>query len=102
MRRFLIRALTSPVFIVGVAFALRMLILYVGSKSGPVPVRENLPFGYELGAVARSIAAGKGFSSPIRNLESGPTVWFTPIFPYLVAGIFKVLGIYSEASRAVI
>src|ERR1035441_2001065 len=64
--------------------------------------RDNLPYGYELGKVARSIALGRGFSSPLRLYETGPTIWFTPIYPYLVAGIFKLWGIYSIMSHIII
>jgi 4-amino-4-deoxy-L-arabinose transferase-like glycosyltransferase len=96
------RVFSSPVFITGFAFALRMLLLYVGSRSGPTPARINLPYGYELGSVARAIASGKGFSSPLVMLETGPTAWFTPIYPYLVAGIFKLWGIFSVTSQIVI
>src|SRR6202795_2989602 len=102
MRSNLKRILSSPVFITGLAFAVRMLLMYVGSLSTPAPVRANLPFGYELGRVARAIAAGEGFSSPLRMVDTGPTVWFTPIFPYLVAGIFKIWGIYSVISEILI
>ena len=79
-----------------------MVIFYLGSQTDLAPVKLNLPFGYELGRVARAIAAGQGFSSPLRMVDTGPTVWFTPIFPYLVAGIFKILGIYSVMSEIVI
>jgi 4-amino-4-deoxy-L-arabinose transferase-like glycosyltransferase len=90
------------VFITGVAFAVRVLLLLHGSGSMPVAVRGNQPYGYELGRVARAIAAGEGFSSPLRLFDTGPTAWFTPIYPYLVAGIFKVWGIYSELSHIII
>jgi 4-amino-4-deoxy-L-arabinose transferase-like glycosyltransferase len=33
---------------------------------------------------------------------TGPTVWFTPIYPYFVAGIFKIWGIYTAMSRIII
>ena len=35
-------------------------------------------------------------------METGPTAWFTPIYPYFVAGIFKIWGIYSDMSRIII
>jgi 4-amino-4-deoxy-L-arabinose transferase-like glycosyltransferase len=96
------RILSSPVFITGFAYAVRMLLLYLGSRSDPAPVKPNLPYGYELGQVAKAIAAGKGFSSPLILVETGPTAWFTPIYPYLVAGIFKVWGIFSATSHILI
>ncbi len=101
MRRVLIRPLTSPMFLVVIAFAARLALLYHTWLVAPVPVRL-FEYGNELGRVARAIAAGEGFSSPLRMVDSGPTIWFTPIYPYLVAGIFKIWGIYSDASRVVI
>ena len=94
--------LCSPVFIVSFAFLVRMIFLYWDWKTAPAAVRAFQPYGYELGRVARAIASGQGFSSPLRMVDSGPTAWFTPIFPYLVAGIFKIWGVYSDLSRIII
>ena len=102
MKESLKRLFSSPVFIVGFAFALRMIVMYVLWRQAPVPIKANPPFGFELGRVARAIAAGEGFSSPLRDMDTGPTAWFTPIYPYFVAGIFKLWGIYSEMSRVII
>lgn len=96
------RILSSAVFIASFAFGLRMFLLYVLSRIQPVPLKMNLPFGYELGAVAKSIASGKGFSSPLRDLETGPTIWFTPLYPYFVAAIFRIWGIYTEVSHVIL
>jgi 4-amino-4-deoxy-L-arabinose transferase-like glycosyltransferase len=102
MKSFLKRLLSSPVFITGLAFALRMILLYIQSRVSLNPVRTNLPYGAELGSVARAIASGEGFSSPLPTVRTGPTIWFTPIYPYLIAGIFKLWGIYSDTSHIVI
>lgn len=102
MKSSLKRVLESTIFIAGFAFALRLLLIYLGSRTGPKPVRADLPYGLELGRVARAIAAGEGFSSPLLIADSGPTAWFTPLYPYLVAGIFKLWGIYSAASHLII
>jgi hypothetical protein len=102
MRQLFKRLFCSPIFIVSFAFFVRMLLLYHGWKSTPTEVRDLVPYGYELGRVARAIAAGQGFSSPLRMVETGPTVWFTPIYPYLVAGIFKIWGTYTFHSRIII
>jgi hypothetical protein len=96
------RLIRSPVFIVAFAFALRMVLLVHAWKVAPLAVKDFLPYGYELGRVARAIAAGEGFSSPLRMLDSGPTVWFTPIYPYMVAAIFKIWGTYTDLSRMII
>jgi len=96
------RLLTYPLFITLFAFVARMLLLSWGWSQLKTPVRAFLPYGYELGRVASAIAAGHGFSSPLRMVDTGPTAWFTPIYPYLVAGIFKIWGIFSDESRLVI
>jgi len=102
MKSFLKRAVTSPGFIAVVAFGVRTIMLIHFRLGGLNPVRTNLPFGYELGAVAASIASGHGFSSPLRWFPTGPTAWFGPIYPYLAAGIFKLCGIYSYKSLLVL
>src|SRR5882762_5138740 len=102
MKQSLKRLFGSPSFIVVFAFALRMLVVWMAWRQTPVAIKAIVPYGYELGRVARAIAAGEGFSSPLRDLDTGPTAWFTPIYPYLVAGIFKVWGIYSDMSRLII
>ncbi len=51
-------------------------------------------FAQETGSIAHSLAAGKGYSSPY-GAESGPTAWLTPVYPLLVAGIFRIFGIES-------
>jgi Dolichyl-phosphate-mannose-protein mannosyltransferase len=58
-------------------------------------------FGWESVSIAGSIAQGKGFSSPF-GVPSGPTAWLPPVYPYLLAGVFRVFGLYSEASAIVI
>jgi 4-amino-4-deoxy-L-arabinose transferase-like glycosyltransferase len=51
--------------------------------------------------VARSLATGKGFSSPYVG-ETGPTAWFPPLYPSLLASVFKVFGLFSKASAIAI
>jgi hypothetical protein len=91
-----------PAFIVLFAYVARMAILYHTWEAAPAPVREFVPYGYELGQVASSIAAGKGFSSPLRFFDTGPKAWFTPIYPYFVAGIFKIWGIFTFKARLIL
>src|ERR1700690_2783720 len=102
MRSLIKQALTWSVFIVCIAFILRMLLMAYAWRFSPPPVIDHVPYGYEVGRVARAIAAGEGFSSPLRMVDTGPTVWFTPIYPYFVAGIFKIWGIYSEMSLVIV
>ncbi len=53
------------------------------------------------GRIARSIVQGQGFSSPL-FAETGPTAWMSPVYPYIVAGVFKVFGVYTTASAVVL
>ena len=94
--------LAHPGTMVVVAFLLRYGIFYYFRSKGPFPANDILPhMGYETGRIARSLAAGLGYSSPL-VVESGPTAWMTPLFPLLLAGVFKVFGIMSFKSFLVI
>jgi 4-amino-4-deoxy-L-arabinose transferase-like glycosyltransferase len=65
------------------------------------PGNDNFEFGWEMGRVARSIAQGHGFSSPYEG-NTGPTAWEPPIYPYVMAGVFKLFGIYTHVSAWVL
>ena len=103
MRDLLKRLLSSTGFIVVVAFVVRVAYLSFDMRHFQQPsVRDDLQFGAELGSVAASIASGHGFGSPMRLVPSGPTAIFAPIYPYLLAGIFKLFGVFSYTSNVVI
>jgi len=95
------RLASSAGFIAAVALAVRFVILWwTWHRAAPLP--PNTPYGYELGCVAKSIASGKGFSSPLPFFDTGPTAWLSPVFPYIAGGIFKIWGIYSVKSHIAI
>jgi hypothetical protein len=103
LREKLWQVLGSVGFIVVVAFLVRTGFLYYYFRFiVQRMVRDYLPFGYEAGSIAAAIAQGRGFSSPLRMVQTGPTAWFTPVYPYLLAAIFKTLGVYSYSSNIVI
>ena len=62
---------------------------------------DHFGFGWEMGRIARSIALGQGFSNPYGG-STGPTAWEPPLYPYLMAGVFKQFGVYSTASAWVL
>jgi len=68
---------------------------YIGSSN------DNLPFGEEICSIADHIVHGQGFSSPF-HLDTGPTAWVAPVYPYLVALVFRLFGSYSAASAIVL
>ena len=84
-----------------VAFAVRLLAILVLYRATWNNFSDHLLFGFEIGRIARSIAEGHGFGNPL-SIETGPTAWMTPVYPYLVASVFKVFGIYSKASALVL
>jgi len=80
-----------------IALALRLAVMAFLYPEQLNPERDHWRFGYETGRIARSIVEGKGFSSPL-FADTGPTAWMTPVYPYLVAGIFKIFGVYTKTS----
>ena len=86
---------------VSAAFFIRMIVVLLIYRSLPGSCPNFGGFGWELGWVAGSIANGHGFSSPFWP-ATGPTALVPPVFPYLLAGIFRVFGIYSLHSGVAI
>jgi len=80
-----------------VAFAIRIAVMPFLIGEQLAPERDHWRFGYEAGRIARSIVQGHGFGSPLFS-DTGPTAWMTPVYPYIVAGFFKVFGLYTTAS----
>jgi hypothetical protein len=90
-------AATSPWLILAVALALRAGFAWNYVHHNPRHALAALPFLFESGNIAYSLATGSGFSSPLR-VPTGPTAWMTPVYPALLAGIFRVFGTYTFAS----
>ena len=80
--------------IVLVALALRLGFMWQYESVHPKQAVSVIPFLFESGNIAHSLATGHGFSSPFR-VDTGPTAWMTPAFPLLLAGIFRVFGAYT-------
>jgi hypothetical protein len=78
------------------ALILLLAIMCNAILAAILPTRTR--YGSEPGAIAASIAEGKGFSSPFRQQPTGPSAWIPPIFPYLLAIIFRVFGVFTVAS----
>ena len=91
----------SILFIVLIAFLLRLAVITMGHTYHITPRRDHFQFGWEMGRIARSIAEGRGFSSPT-DLPTGPSAWAPPLYPYILAGVFKLFGVYSALSAWVI
>lgn len=84
------------------ALAVRLIVVAFAYPSFLDPQRENWLFGFEAGKVAESIAQGHGFGNPYYGGNTGPTAEVVPVFPYILAGVFAVFGIYTKASALAI
>ena len=91
----------SVLFIVLIALLLRLAVITIGHTYRITPRRDHFQYGWEMGRLARSIATGQGFSSPT-DLPTGPSAWAPPLYPYILAAVFKLFGVYSALSAWVI
>ena len=83
------------------AFLIRMIVVALVFRTLPNPAEHFGDFGWELAWVARSIATGHGFGSPFWPL-TGPTALVPPGFPYLLAGVFHLFGLFTLKSALAI
>ncbi len=51
--------------------------------------------------VARALVTGHGYADPF-NGHTGPTAWVPPLYPLLIAAVFKLFGVYTAKSAWVI
>jgi hypothetical protein len=84
-----------PMWIFVTAFLLRTAVM------ATFFVHSQFTWGVnESAGIARSIVEGHGFSSAFHDAD-GPTAWLAPVYPGLIAAIFRFLGIESVASAGV-
>ncbi len=97
MKQRIAAAAISVWLIFGVALGVRAA--YAWSQARAIPPKDlaAASFAQETGNIAQAIASGRGFSDPFRQ-PTGPTAWLAPLYPLLLAGIFRLFGIFSLAS----
>jgi 4-amino-4-deoxy-L-arabinose transferase-like glycosyltransferase len=109
-QRWWANARTSFFWMVIVAMGVRFGYIVIGhtyrfhSDKQVLPTQgseKNFDLGFEMGRIGRSLAQGKGFSNPF-NETTGPTAWEPPLYPFLIAGVFRLFGTYSRASALVL
>ena len=84
-------------FVFLVAFAVRLAVVFYLFRGIAGSDMHFQHLGGEVGNVARSLASGRGFSSPF-SPWSGHTAMAPPLYTFLLAGVFWLLGIYSSTS----
>jgi 4-amino-4-deoxy-L-arabinose transferase-like glycosyltransferase len=88
---------TSVLLIFIVALALRCAFVVQQGRQVPPEALRVVPFQNEVGNVADSLAHGQGFCSLFRQ-PTGPTAWLAPVYPLLIAAIFKLFGSFTVAA----
>jgi len=87
----------SILWMVLLSFVIQLAAIGILRQYRTRPGEDNFGFGFEMGRVGRAIAQGRGFSSPYEGY-TGPSAWEPPLYPYLIAGVFRIFGIYTYAS----
>jgi 4-amino-4-deoxy-L-arabinose transferase-like glycosyltransferase len=103
-QRWWARTRTSLFWIVIIAFTVRFGYIVIGHtykfhSNNPVLTADekDFSFGFEMGRIGHSLAQGDGFSNPF-NEATGPTAWEPPLYPFLIAAVFRAFGVYSRTS----
>lgn len=94
MPKRILRLLTPLWFITLVAMVLRVAFFLYKAHLIPAEVLATIPFQNEVGNVASSLAQGQGFCCLFRQ-PTGPTAWLAPVYPLLIAGVFKLFGTFT-------
>jgi hypothetical protein len=87
----------APWSIFWVGFVVRALYVLIARTYHYRPYDDHFGFAWEMGRIARALVTGYGYSDPFRG-HTGPTAWTAPVTPLILAAIFKMFGVYTNAS----
>ena len=90
-----ITVVNSPRVVFLVALTARIWVL---SQLLPANAWRDFYRYNEAAHIAWSVVSGAGYSSPWANTVAASTAQQPPVYPYLLAGIFKLAGAYSYRS----
>jgi hypothetical protein len=79
------------------AFLVRVVYLTLAHTYRIRPFPDHFEYGWEMGRIARALVTGHGYADPFDG-HTGPTAWVTPLYPLLIALVFKLTGVYTAAS----
>ena len=88
-----------------VAFGVRVLYMTLAHTYRIRAYDDHFNFGFEAGRIAKALVTGYGYADPFANAvlaHTGPTAWLPPLYPLLVAAVFRVFGVYTAASAWVL
>jgi 4-amino-4-deoxy-L-arabinose transferase-like glycosyltransferase len=79
------------------ALVVRLFLIFHFDTWHIDPHGDYFNYGFEAGRLARSLAEGQGYASPF-HLSTGPSAWIAPGYPWLLATLFRIFGIYSPGA----
>jgi len=91
----------APARVFWIAFVVRLLYMTLAHTYRIRGYEDHFNFAWEAGRIAKALVTGYGYSDPFANAflaHTGPTAWLPPLYPLLVAGVFRFFGIYTYAS----
>lgn len=91
----------APAAIFWTALGLRLAVILLGHTYRIRADDHHFDFGFEAGRIAESLATGHGYGNPF-NGPSGPTAWLGPLYPLLLALIFRLFGVYTQGAALAI
>lgn len=84
-----------------IAFAVRVAYITLAHTYHFRTFEDHFQFAWEMGRISRALATGYGYADPFAG-HTGPTAWCPPLYPLLLAGVFKLFGVYTLKSAWVI
>ena len=91
----------APRRIFWTALIVRLLYITLAHTYRIRLANDHFEFGWEMGRIARALASGHGYADPFEG-HTGPTAWTPPLYPLILAAVFKLFGVYTPASAWVI
>ena len=98
-------AARAPHHIFWAGLAVRLLYITLAHTYRVRPAEDHFQFGWEAGRIARAMVPGHGYADPFSNSwmpHTGPTAWLAPLYPLLLAGIFRFFGVFTPQSAWVL
>ncbi len=97
--------LIAPRRLFWTALIVRLLYITIAHTYRIRGYQDHFNFGWEAGRIAKALVTGYGYADPFSNVfvaHTGPTAWLPPLYPLLMAAVFKVFGVYSGGSAWVL
>jgi 4-amino-4-deoxy-L-arabinose transferase-like glycosyltransferase len=90
-----LKTIYSPVWMVVIGLAVRVLYIVIAHSYRAIALSNGTV--NEMERLAYSLATGHGFSAPY-VVDTGPSAWTPPLYPWLISLAFRGFGVYSYAA----